>query len=247
MPRSIAFVSERIAFVCFGLLVCFVAGAFIACDRTESSSTVSEPAAAARDEALVRVVNAAPASGSLDVFAGDLILFDGLSFKAVTPYRAVEGKRYDFALRPAGMTQAKPLSSNTEGLDKGHYYTAVAMPGDGPAPRLRIVSDSVDRPAAGKARLRVVHAGVDAGTIQLRMAGADAPVIDDIGAQTITDYRDVSPVDGTIEVIGEHQQQPLASIRTHLEAGRFYTIVIAGRAGAEPGLEGFLVEDAISP
>src|SRR5262245_2055983 len=100
-----------------------------ACDRTESSnapgtttspagtSTAPAPAAARhRDEALVRVVNAAPSSTNFDLFAGDLLLFDGLAFKSVTPYRAIDGQRYAFALRPAGMTRAQPLSSNTEGL-----------------------------------------------------------------------------------------------------------------------------------
>ena len=109
---------------------------------------------------------------TFDLFAGDLLLFDGLGFKTVTPYRAVDGKRYAFALRPAGMTQAKPLSSNTEDLKDGDFYTAIAMPGDGHGPHLRIVSDHLDSPASGKARLRVVHAGTDAGKIDVRAAGA---------------------------------------------------------------------------
>ena len=54
-------------------------------------------------------------------------------------------------------------SSNTEDLKDGDYYTAFAMPGDGHGPNLRIVSDHLDSPASGKARLRVVHAGTDAG------------------------------------------------------------------------------------
>lgn len=219
----------------------------IGCGRTESAAPTSEPAKS-RDEALVRVVNAAPLSSSLDVFAGDLVLFDGLAYKSVTPYRAVEGKRYDFALRPAGMTRAKPLSSNTEGLDKGHYYTAVAMPDSDHTPHLRVVNDSVDRPASGKARLRIIHAGEAAGKIDVKVAGSTDALFDDVDYQTITDYRDVSPVDGTIEAVGDDAKRPaLVSLRTHLEAGRFYTIVILGHAGGEPGLEGFLIEDAISP
>ena len=152
----------------------FLAVALIAaaCDQTETrtrsvttsspagSSTVPSSAAAEqRDNALVRVLHAVPSGTRLDLFAGDLLLFDGLGFKAVTPYRAVDGKRYAFALRPAGMTQAKPLSSNTENLKDGDFYTAIAMPGDGDGPLLRIVNDHLDSPSAGKARLRIVHAG----------------------------------------------------------------------------------------
>ena len=71
------------------------------------------------------------------------------------------------------MTQAKPLSSNTEDLKDGDFYTAFAMPGDGRGPRLRVVSDHLDSPASGKARLRVVHAGTEpaTSTCALRRAG----------------------------------------------------------------------------
>jgi hypothetical protein len=225
-----------------------------ACDRTESSttpvtttspagtSTAPAPAAAKhRDEALVRVVNAAPSSSNFDLFAGDLLLFDGLAFKSVTPYRAVDGHRYAFALRPAGMTQAKPLSSNTEGLENGHFYTAIAMPGDGHSPRLRVVNDPLQPPSAGKARLRIIHAGVDAGTVQIRSAGAKDNLFDGVEYQAVTEYRDVSPISGAIEIV---RDAVLTSFNTHLDAGRFYTIVILGSTGA---LEAFLIEDALTP
>src|SRR5262245_59477733 len=126
-----------------------------ACDRTEtttgavtssspsgSSTSPSSASAKHRDEALVRVVHAVPGGTQLDLLAGDLVLFDGLGFKSVTPYRAIDGQRYAFALKPAGMPRAKPLSSNTEGLQDGHFYTAIAMPGDGRTPNLRLVAIS---------------------------------------------------------------------------------------------------------
>ena len=228
------------------------------CDRTETSntpvtttspagtSTAPPPSAAKhRDEALVRVVNAAPSSSNFDLFAGDLLLFDGLAFKSVTPYRAVDGQRYDFALRPAGMTRAKPLSSNTEGLQDGHFYTAVAMPGDGRFPRLRVVDDPLQPPAPGKARLRIIHAGAEAGTIRVRPAGAKDSLFDCVEYEAVKEYRDVAPISGSIEIArNEPSGQVLTAFNTHLEAGRFYTIVILGSGST---LEAFLIEDALSP
>jgi hypothetical protein len=231
-----------------------------ACDRTESSNapvTTTSPAGTStapssasarhRDEALVRVVNVAPSSTNFDLFAGDLLLFDGLAFKAVTPYRAVDGQRYAFALRPAGMTQAKPLSSNTEGLEDGGFYTAIAMPGDGQAPRLRVVNDRLDAPAPGKARLRIIHAGAEAGRLQVRAAGAADGLFDGVDYQSVTDYREVSPVSGAIELVGDDPSRVLVSFNTRLDAGRSYTIVIVGHGKSAPGLEAFLIEDALSP
>jgi hypothetical protein len=229
------------------------------CDRTETSSakvTTSSPAgtstapssdsAKQRDNALVRVVHAVPSGNTFDLFAGDLLLFDGLGFKTVTPYRAVDGKRYAFALRPAGMTQAKPLSSNTEDLKDGAFYTAFAMPGDGRGPNLRVVSDHLDSPASGKARLRVVHAGTDAGRIDVR-ADASAVLFDGLEYQTVSDYRDVAPMNGPMQIAGAGQSAPIATTTAHLEAGRFYTLVIVSNAAAPGKVEAFLIEDALSP
>ena len=231
------------------------------CDRTETSSakiTTSSPsgsstvpssdAARQRDNALVRVVHAVPSGTTFDLFAGDLLLFDALGFKTVTPYRAVDGKRYAFALRPAGMTQAKPLSSNTEDLKDGDFYTAIAMPGDGHGPLLRVVNDHLDSPASGKARLRVVHAGTDAGIIDIRAAGTSNVLFDDVEYQTVSDYKDVAPMNGQIEVVGAGPSAPIdATTTAHLEAGRFYTLVIVANSAAATKVEAFLIEDALSP
>jgi len=240
------------------IAVVIVAAALSACDRTESSSlkvtsttpvgasTAPSPAAAKhRDEALVRVVHAGPSGTQLDLFAGDLVLFDGLGFKSVTPYRAIDGQRYAFALRPAGMPRAKPLSSNTEGLQDGSFYTAFAMPGDGHTPNLRIVNDQLATPSDGKAQLRVVHAGVDAGTIDVREAGSSNVLFHDVDYQTVSSYHEVEPFNGAIEIAG--RDKSLASFAGHLEQGRFYTIVIVGHASGTPRLEAFLIEDALSP
>lgn len=211
-----------------------------------TSAAPSSDSAKHRDEALIRVVHAAPSGPNVDLFAGDLLLFDALGFKSVTPYRAVDGQRYAFALRPAGMTRAKPLSSNTEDLEDGDYYTAFAMPGDGQGLSLRVVNDHFSQPAAGQAQLRVVHAGVDAGTLDLRASGATEPLFDDVEYQAVSDYRDVAPLTGAIQIVGGNATV-LATVNSHLEAGRFYTIVIVGHARAAPTLEAFLIEDALAP
>lgn len=242
------------------VLVLLLALMAVGCDRTDTSNvpvTTTSPAGTStapssasakyRDEALVRVVHASP-SGNLDLFAGDLLLFDGLAFKSVTPYRAIDGQRYAFALRPAGMALAKPLSSNTEGLADGSFYTAIAMPGDGRAPQLRIVSDQLDPPASGKARLRVIHAGTDAGPVLIRPAGGHEQLFEGVDYLSVSGYRDVSPLNGAIQIVGQGPAgRVLATVNTHLEAGRFYTIVIVGAAQSAPGLEAFLIEDAPSP
>ena len=232
-----------------------------ACDQTETrtrSVTTSSPSGSStvpssadakqRNDALVRVLQVGPSGSAFDLFAGDLLLFDGLGFKTVTPYRAVDGKRYAFQLRPAGMTQAKPLSSNTEDLKDGDFYTAITMPGDGEGPLLRVVNDHLDSPSKSKARIRIVHAGREAGLIDIRAAGSPSALFAAVDYQTVSDYKDVAPMNGQLEVVGAGRSAPVdAATNAHLEAGRFYTLVIVANPAAPSRVEAFLIEDALSP
>ena len=215
-----------------------------------SSTAPSADAAASRDEALVRVVHAIPNAAAMDVFAGDLVIFDAVNFKSVTRYRALDGKRYSFALRPAGMTNAKPLSSNTEGVEDGRYYTVFALPGDGRTAHLRVVTDTLDQPAEGKARLRIVHAGNDVGNVDVYASGAASALFASVAFQTVTDYQDVAPVNGRIDVRRVGEANPVVLLpNAHLEAGRFYTMVVVGSAQTKggPPLEAFIIEDTLAP
>lgn len=232
----------------------------LGCDRAEtrtaavtttspagSSTAPSSTSAASRDEALVRVVHTIPYAPALDVFAGDLVVFDAVGFKSVTSYRALDGKRYSFALRPAGMTNANPLASNTEGLQDGSYYTVFALPGDDRSTHMRIVTDKLDRPADGKLRLRIVHAGDGVGAVDVRATGTDGALFEGVAFQSVSDYREISPVDGPIEIRAPAGAPIVTLPNAHLEAGRFYTLVLAGSARSTPPLEAFIIEDTLAP
>ena len=226
----------------------------LACERAEtrtapvntstpagSYSAPSAAAASTRDEALVRVVHAVPLGPAIDVYAGDLVAFDAVGFKSVTSYRALDGKRYVFALRPAGMSNAKPLATNTEGLEDGRYYSVFALPGNGRSVHMRVVSDQLDRPANGKSRLRIVHGGGGLDTVDIRASGAPQAWLESVKFQAVTDYQDVDPFNGAIEV--HSGGKPVLSLpNAHLEANRFYTMVMVG-----PPLEAFIIEDQLSP
>lgn len=246
----------RGASLMFGLA--FLLAGVAACDRAETSlapvtttspagqSTAPAPATLEqRNEALVRVVHAVPAGAPIDIYAGDLAVFENLAYKAVMPYRVVEGKRYVFSARPAGMSNAKPLDSNTEGLHDGEYYTVFALPGANHGVHLRVVDDLLTAPAAGRAKLRVVHGGSDAGEVDLVATGAATALFDGVDFQSVTGYHELAPMTGAIEVRSAGQTTALATLaNATIEAGRFYTVVIVGNARSTPALEVFIIEDA---
>jgi hypothetical protein len=231
----------------------------ISCDRAEtrqsevttispagSSTAPSSAAADSRDEALVRAVHAIPYAAAMDVFAGDLVVFDAVGFKSVTQYRALDAKRFAFALRPAGMTSAKPLSTNTEGLSAGRYYTVFALPGPDRSALLRVVDDSLTRPASGRSRLRVVHAGDGVGDVDVRVSGRDAPLFERLAFQTVTGYDDVHPLNGPVDIASGGGGPTVVRLpNAHLEAGRFYTLVLVGSTQSNTAPEAFIIEDAL--
>ena len=234
----------------------------LACERAEtrtapvitstpagSSTAPSAAAASSRDEALVRVVHAIPFGSAMDVYAGDLLAFDAVGFKSVTSYRALDGKRYVFSLRPAGMTNAKPLATNTEGLEDGRYYSVFALPGQGRSVHLRVVSDRLDQPANGKSHVRIVHGGEGLDSVDILASGIAEPLLQGVKFQAVSDYRNVNPFNGAIEV-QSGGKSVLMLPNAHLEAGRFYTMVIVGSgkgSAAGPALEAFIIEDQLAP
>lgn len=209
-----------------------------------TSTAPSSEAAEDRDTALVRVVHAIPGGGNVDVFADDTRAFDGLAFKAVTPYRELDGQRYTFRLRAAGQAQGDPLASNTEGLDDGDYYTVFAVPGDDDRAMLRVVQDDHSRPGEGKARVRVVHASRDVGEVDLYAVGRDDALFDGIDFQSVTDYDEVDGLTGSLQLKHEDDANVVLDVpNVRLEAGKSYTIVVVGRVKTAPRLEAFVIED----
>lgn len=219
--------------------------------NSPAGQSTAPPAAAAqrRDMALLRVVHAIPAGSTVDVFADDNKVFDGLAYKAVTPYREIDGQRYTFRLRPAGMNQADPLASNAEGLDDGNHYTVFAIPsGDGAAASLRVVADTHSMPSSGKARVRVVHASGDAGEFDVYAVGRTTVMFDGVDFQSVTDYDEIDPLSGSLELRPQGESNVMLTVsNVRLEAGKTYTIVIVGRVRIAPQLEAFVIEDQARP
>jgi hypothetical protein len=207
-------------------------------------STAPAPAAAERrDTALVRFVHAVPGGGSMDLFADDNRTFDAVEYKATTPYREVDGQYYTFRLRAAGRTAGDPVASNTEGLDDGDYYTVFALPGDRNTAVLRVVEDDVTPPDNGKARVRVVHAAANLGEVDVFRAGQDDQVFGGVDFQSVSDYDEIDPWSGGLDVKAEDGGAPLATLNVQFEAGKTYTIVVVGAAKGGRGLETFVIED----
>jgi hypothetical protein len=237
--------------------VAAVSFSLVACQRTSTDNAPvttttpggqsTAPAAAGvkeRDNALVRVVHAVPAGSTVDIYADDQRVFGAVDYQTVTPYRELPGERASIEVKPAGAPQAAPMATNTEGLDDGEHYTVFAVPGDDAQASLRVVKDDQSLPAAGKARLRVVHASRDAGDIDVYAPGRETPLVDGVRFQGVSAYANVDPVAGTLTVRRDGDRGAVLSLPdVKLDAGKTYTLVVAGNLKATPKADAFVIED----
>ena len=209
-------------------------------------ASTTDSAAAASGVSLVRVVNAAPGSGSLTVRAGDESPFTGVAYKSVTPYREVRGNMVRFRVTGGGASDTTDLVANNEVMADGNRYTIFIMPNEDGVNTadaanagarqlsMRVVRDELDADST-RAQVRFVNAAANAGELDLTMAGQTDPVFDDVNFGNEAGFKTIDPVTrGQLTIRREDGRASLASVRDikALEAGKLYTIVVSGRRGA---------------
>ncbi|MFL6208726.1 MAG: DUF4397 domain-containing protein [Pyrinomonadaceae bacterium] len=217
---------------------------------TTNTGTSNAPPAAEvkqRGNALVRVIHTVPGGPAVDVFADDAKVFTGIAYKTTSPYKEVSGERHTFRIRPAGQDTAQPLAENSEGLSDGKHYTVVAWADANGKPALYVFNDDLVPPAAGKAKVRVLHASADAGEVDVYAKEGNKKLFGGVNALKETSYSEFEPMSGPIEVRPEGQTKPVLTLpNAKLDAGDTYTIVIVGKAKGTPKLEAMIVEDKLA-
>lgn len=254
------------------------------------------------EQALVRVIDAAPDAAPLEVTADKNSVFTRVEYKDVTPYKALPANFDDFAVKAAGQDAAAPLAENSESIMSGRHYTLVIFP-DVPTARMdaappadaekgeksekaerkvaiELIADDLQPPSAGKARVRVINAVAGTDDVEVFLRGQKDALFSDVDFKETIAYKEVDPVKTTLEwrtaesllntvnpktgdrTTGQPaapaaradgaastDAQPGKVLGTHslnLEAGKSYTIVIAGKTdGARQRFETILVEDTV--
>lgn len=219
--------------------------------QTEAGGTLAAApaaqAAAQRDTALVRVLYAIPGGTVADVYAGDNVAYNQLGYRTLTPYRELPAERTTFRLRPTGQDRVDPLAEEAEGLGAGKHYTVVILPGEKDQPAaMKVVADDLVPPAEGKAKVRVVNASPDVGKVDVFVGGRTSALVKGVSVDTASDYADIEPVQGTLEV--RHENDVLANVpNTSIEPGTLYTVFLMGRKADRRGVEAMVTADRVEP
>jgi len=214
---------------------------------TGSDTSLSESGARAdaRGQTLVRVVNAHPNLSAVTIKTDNQTPFTEVAYETVSPYREVEDNVTKFEVFDAktGVT-SEPLAVNREIMADGSRYTLVIMPDrDGSGVMMWALRDELI-PDEGKAKIRLVNAAPSSGEVDLTVKGRPEPLFDDVNPGSEAGFRNVDPMTGPLMLRHEDGKRTLVTVRdlSGLEAGKSYTIVLAGRAG---GWQGITFEDAV--
>jgi hypothetical protein len=207
------------------------------CNRSDRPATQGEANREATGRstgtALVRYVNLMDAHANTDLYFGDLKVFSGPSGDQPTGYKEVPSERRNFAIREAGRPDGVEIEKNSEGLSTGKHYTAIAYENDKSDPELRVVNDDEDAPAAGKAKIRLVHAAAKMEPVDVYVPGAKDKLISESRFGTVADWKEVNPVSAPVEVrVGGEKSAVRATVSGGIEPGKLYTFIV-GQKGTD--------------
>ncbi len=190
-----------------------------------SASAANAQAATGR----VRVAHMSPDAPNVDVYVDGAKALSNVPFKAVSDYIALPAGEHRFEVRVAGAaaTDAAVIDAKAT-LEGGKDYTVAAINVVASIAPLVLVDDN-SAPAAGKAKVRVVHASPDAPAVDVAVKGGPV-LISNLAFGKASDTLSVDAATYDLEVRAAGTTTvalPLAG--TNLEAGKIYTVFAAGK------------------
>src|SRR5215213_10235560 len=125
-------------------------------------------------DSCLRVINAAPDAGPVDVYIGESPIAEGLKFGAASTFTAAPNGEQQLRIVPAGAPVDQAVIDMTQGLTAGSAAEIIVS---GLADDLQATIAGVDLRALpqNQARVRVIHASPDLEAIDVATAGGPTP------------------------------------------------------------------------
>jgi hypothetical protein len=185
------------------------------------------------EDACVRLTHAAPDSADVDIYVNDVIAAEDLSFSTVTEFVTLpSGEAQVFSVTAAGSPIEEAFVTTDLGLDPGQAYE-VLVTGDAEDPQLTITGIDLRPVPAGQARLGIIHASPDAGSVNIGLDDGTT-VAEDLDFRGVSEYKAID--EGTYEIqvspAGDDQAVLLTS-ELQVTTSIVYDIVVVGRSESQ--------------
>ena len=208
-----------------------------------SDDDTTAPAATA----YVQVVHASPDAPNVDVLVDNAIVLTNVPYKAASGYLAVPAGTRNLKVNATGSSTT--VINADVAIMSGMYYTVMAT---GPVATIQplVLTDDYASPAAGNAKVRVVHASPSAPTVDIYVTapGADisasAPTLTAVPFRGYSDYLSVPA--GNYQVRVTPTGSKTVAIDTGalaLTAGQIRTGVALDATGGGAPLGAILIAD----
>jgi hypothetical protein len=206
--------------------------------------SAATPAAAQQtDTARVRVIHASPDAPAVDVYLNDSKAITNLAYKGASDFASVPAGNYAVKVTATGATDAV-ISANLP-LAAGKSYTVAAV-GQLADITARVYEDDTSALAAGKARLRVIHASTNTPGVDVAVTGGPV-LINNLAFPDASGNLDVAAGTYNVEVRPTGTQTAaLSAPGLALDAGKSYTVLAVGLLGGSPALELLPVADMLA-
>jgi hypothetical protein len=207
------------------------------------------PAAAQEDlpepSTTIRLFHGAPGASDFDLFVDGQPLFRRLTYGEATLYGSVTPGDHEFRLAPTGSGPEAAVVTMTQTVEDGRAHTVVVL-GTADAVELKVYRVNLDRPEAGKGRVRVIHASPDAGKLKI-MAGEDE-WFDDLEYGNASDYRDFIAGSYDLSAIQQEgdEQTLLTAPGAVVNWGTVYDVILFGSV-ADGSFQPLTLVTSVSP
>lgn len=192
---------------------------FSACSKDDDDTAI-EP------DASVKIVNVLPESGSVNVFNGESKLnSSAIEYNTATGYMSIaKGKKtLDFKTAVTGNTV---LSYPAEFKGGNYSLFATGTTSDNKTEGI-LTEDKLDAPASGKAKVRFVHASVNAPTVNFLLN--DSLLATNSAYKSVSEFKEMAAGTYTVKLNNANSgETAIQRADVVLAAGKIYTIAAVG-------------------
>ena len=212
-----------------------------------ASPALAQSASASASDALVRVAHLSSDAPNVDVYLdGEPVAeLTDVPYETVSGYLPVPEGTHQVTVYATGDTQT-PVIDTTVEVAGGLPYTiaAIGLVEDGTL-TAQVYQDDLRAPAAGDAKLRVVHASPDAGPVDVVPRGG-SPLVEGLTYPDASPYAEVPAGTYTLDVNAAGTDQTAITVPdATVESGTVYTAFAVGTAAAG-NLDVILTADSVN-
>jgi len=183
------------------------------------------PAMAQGTQSWIRVMHDSPNAPNIDVFVDGDPVFENVAYSTTSSYQALASVQHRVQIAPAGKSVDDSVIDINVDLTRGKPYTVLAL-GKLTNIKAELLPDTSKAPPAGHARVRIIHAATDIGTVDIYPSGSTSPVLTDqyFGS---ADYINIPAGSYTFDATPAGSTQiVMTSQQLKLEPGWVYSLVI---------------------